>query len=94
MDDDFRPSRRIADLLGRMTVDEKIAQLGSAWVFQIAGPDGFDPAQAAPAGHYGLLGMHERARLLGGSLTVTSAAGEGTCVRLAAPAMTQGEAGA
>ncbi|MCB0050769.1 MAG: sensor histidine kinase, partial [Caldilinea sp.] len=55
---------------------------------------GFDPAQAAPAGHYGLLGMHERARLLGGSLTVTSAAGEGTCVRLAAPAMTQGEAGA
>ncbi len=50
---------------------------------------GFDPAQAMPAGHYGLLGMHERARLMGGRLTVTSAVGQGTCVRLAAPAMTQ-----
>lgn len=52
---------------------------------------GFDPAQAMPAGHYGLLGMHERARLIGGRLTVTSAVGEGTCVRLAAPAMTQAD---
>ena len=47
---------------------------------------GFDPAQATPAGHYGLLGMHERARLIGGSVTVTSAVGQGTCVRLVAPA--------
>ncbi len=48
---------------------------------------GFDPAQATPAGHYGLLGMHERARLIGGSVTVTSAVGQGTCVRLVVPAM-------
>ena len=48
---------------------------------------GFDPAQATPAGHYGLIGMHERARLIGGSVTVTSAVGRGTCVRLVAPAM-------
>ena len=47
---------------------------------------GFDPAQATPAGHYGLLGMHERARLIGGSVTVTSAVGQGTCVRLVVPA--------
>jgi NarL family two-component system sensor histidine kinase YdfH len=46
---------------------------------------GFDPAQARPAGHYGLLGMHERARLIGGTLTVTSATGQGACVQLAAP---------
>ena len=33
---------RVADLLARMTIDEKLAQLGSAWVFQLAGRDGFD----------------------------------------------------
>ena len=27
---------RVADLLARMTIDEKLAQLGSVWVFQIA----------------------------------------------------------
>ena len=31
---------RVADLLARMTLEEKVAQLGSAWVFQLAdGPD-------------------------------------------------------
>ena len=55
---------------------------------------GFDPAQAMPAGHYGLLGMHERARLIGGRLMIESAPGQGTCVRLAAPAMTLMEQGA
>jgi beta-glucosidase len=29
-------AERVADLLGRMTLEEKIAQLGSAWVFQLA----------------------------------------------------------
>ena len=29
---------RVADLLARMTIDEKLAQLGSAWVFQLAEP--------------------------------------------------------
>jgi beta-glucosidase len=33
---------RVADLLGRMTVEEKIAQLGSIWAFEIAGDDGLD----------------------------------------------------
>ena len=31
---------RVADLLGRMTVEEKVAQLGSAWVFQLVDGDG------------------------------------------------------
>lgn len=39
------PSRsiadRVADLLDRMTVDEKLGQLGSAWVFQLADSSGF-----------------------------------------------------
>ena len=37
---------------------------------------GFDP-EAVKAGHYGLLGMRERARLVGGTLDVTSKSGNG-----------------
>lgn len=43
---------------------------------------GFDPAQNQPEGHYGLVGMRERATLCGGDLTVTSKPGAGTCVQL------------
>ncbi len=48
---------------------------------------GFDPA-ARPGpqeGHFGLLGMQERMKRLGGRLTVTSAPGEGTCITAEAP---------
>jgi beta-xylosidase len=38
---------RVADLLARMTLEEKVAQLGSAWVFQLADRDGVDPEKAA-----------------------------------------------
>jgi signal transduction histidine kinase len=40
---------------------------------------GFDPVAAAGAG---LTGMHERALLVDGTLTVSAAAGVGTTVRL------------
>lgn len=46
---------------------------------------GFDPQREEEAGHYGLLGMRERARLAGGVLTIESEAG-GTRVRFVAPA--------
>ena len=48
---------------------------------------GFDPAAGAgrDAGHFGLVGMRERARLLGGTLAVTAAAGRGTEVRVRIP---------
>jgi two-component system, NarL family, sensor histidine kinase YdfH len=47
---------------------------------------GFDPAvAAAQSGHYGLLGMRERARLAGGTLVVESAPGKGTVLRLCVP---------
>jgi signal transduction histidine kinase len=35
------------------------------------------PAEFAPAGHYGLLGMSERAELIGARLSITSAPGKG-----------------
>lgn len=42
---------------------------------------GFDVNAERVAGHYGLLGMRERARLAGGVLTVESSPGEGTHVQ-------------
>lgn len=33
---------RVADLLGRMTRGEKVAQLGAFWAFEVVGPDGLD----------------------------------------------------
>jgi signal transduction histidine kinase len=50
---------------------------------------GFDPLRVEgddPAGHrLGLLGMRERLALIGGSLTVISSPGMGTCVRAVVP---------
>lgn len=41
---------------------------------------GFDAAAAPPGGHFGLVGMRERVRKLGGDLRVASAPGRGTTV--------------
>ena len=46
---------------------------------------GFDSGQQRDGGHIGLSGMAERARLVGGELTVTSSPGSGTRVRLYIP---------
>ena len=48
------PRDRADDVLARMTIDEKLAQLGSAWVFQIAGREGFDPDRADPLLRHGI----------------------------------------
>ena len=45
---------------------------------------GFDPT-AVPEGHYGLIGMRERARLLGGTLDIESHPGQGTTLRVRIP---------
>ncbi len=45
---------------------------------------GFDPRQV-PTGHYGLVGLRERARLAGGTLTVDSQQGGGATLRLIIP---------
>lgn len=47
---------------------------------------GFDLASLTwQDGHYGLLGLHERVRLIGGSLEITSASGVGTILQLRLP---------
>ena len=43
---------------------------------------GFDPHQPVPAGHYGLLGLRERARLVGTPFSIDSQPGAGTTLRL------------
>lgn len=43
---------------------------------------GFDVSTAQANGHFGLRGMHERAQLIGATLTVESTPTDGTTVRL------------
>jgi beta-glucosidase len=38
---------RVGDLLARMTLDEKLAQLGSCWTFELLTDSAIDPAKAA-----------------------------------------------
>ncbi len=45
---------------------------------------GFDPT-ATPAGHFGLVGMRERAEFVGGSVDVLTAPGQGTTVTVRTP---------
>jgi two-component system NarL family sensor kinase len=45
---------------------------------------GFDPDRVPP-GHFGLLGMRERVRLLGGAMRLCSAPGEGTRIEVEVP---------
>ena len=45
---------RIKDLLGRMTLDEKLAQLGGVWSSDLVGPAGFDPDQASRLLEHGI----------------------------------------
>lgn len=53
---------------------------------------GFDPATLPQQGHYGLLGLRERARLLGGQFALTTAPGKGTTLRLLLPVPNKGAA--
>jgi signal transduction histidine kinase len=50
---------------------------------------GFDvpksPAEFAPGGHFGLLGLYERAELIGADLEIRSSPGQGTNLTVALP---------
>ncbi len=50
---------------------------------------GFDPSAVSDA-RYGIIGMHERAALLGGRLRISAQPGQGTAVRVAVPFPTEG----
>jgi signal transduction histidine kinase len=43
------------------------------------------PAELAPSGHFGLLGLHERAELIGAHLDIQSSPGQGTLVVVQLP---------
>jgi signal transduction histidine kinase len=43
------------------------------------------PAEFAPSGHFGLLGMHERAELIGAKLSINSSPEEGTRITVTLP---------
>lgn len=45
---------------------------------------GFDPEQLCP-GTQGMLGMREPGHMLGGTVTIDSTPGQGTCVQLQIP---------
>jgi signal transduction histidine kinase len=53
---------------------------------------GFDP-QTRVVGNIGLIGMHERARLLGGTLTIEAKPGSGTHILAEWPLGDRGEGG-
>jgi len=46
---------------------------------------GFDPKAPAPRGHFGILGIHERANKLRASVSIESAPGTGTTIRAVVP---------
>ena len=46
---------------------------------------GFDVAEALSRGRLGILGMRERAQMLGGTFTIASSPGDGTVIRVKAP---------
>jgi NarL family two-component system sensor histidine kinase YdfH len=60
-----------------MTVNEKDLQL-----IILDDGIGFDPNIDSSIGHYGIIGMMERAQLVGGDITLTSKPNQGTTIRL------------
>jgi signal transduction histidine kinase len=69
---------------GRLRVDLRFTD--AALTVEV-GDDGrgFDPGATAAAGHFGIVGMRERAAQVGGSLAIRSAAGAGTEVVVTIP---------
>jgi signal transduction histidine kinase len=77
---------------GATHVGVSLGHEGDALVLRVADdggglPDGVDLERLKAAGHYGLAGMHERARSIGGTLELErGAAGSGTVVTVRVPA--------
>lgn len=67
---------------GASQVELSLVRVGEEIVLEVVDDGtGYDPARSAG----GVRGMHERSRLVGGDLRITSSLGHGTTVRLAVP---------
>src|SRR5258708_7364564 len=73
-------------------VEIRVSFAGTALQVEICDDGvGFDPATIKPEeGHYGLLGLRERAHLIGGHLTILSQPGQGTRICLQIPLVPEG----
>jgi two-component system, NarL family, sensor histidine kinase UhpB len=68
-------------------VDVSLANQGGAFVLRVSDDGrGMSPDERTSSGHLGLVGMQERAHLLGAELNLTSAPGQGTTVTVSIPA--------
>jgi two-component system NarL family sensor kinase len=74
---DQHASARQARLRLEITPEQIILRIGDDG-------QGFEPSQV-PKDRYGLIGMNERARLLGGTLCLESSPGSGTCLEVTIP---------
>lgn len=67
-------------------VDITICRLGTDWALEVCdNGKGFDPSQTRGQKTFGLLGMRERAKALGGRIDIESAPLAGTTVRVTIP---------
>ncbi len=89
-------SRIVAEALANVV---KHAHAGRVWILLVADTErltltirddgqGFEPAPEARAGHYGLVGMRERARLAGGTMALDTTRGAGTSLTFVLPLRT------
>ena len=66
-----------------------VRENGQIWLRIEDDGRGFDvaqtPRQAVRLQHFGLLGMRERAELVGGTVTLSSQPGHGTCLEVSLP---------
>ncbi len=89
----FHARRALSEMLANVA---RHAEAASAWVKLRLDADsllievtddgvGFDPETAVRPGHYGLIGLKERARLTGGNFSIKSSEGKGTTALLRLP---------
>lgn len=72
-------------------VNVKLTCERECWILSVHDDGrGFEPANPPGAGHFGLVGMHERAARAGAALSLTSSPGEGTTVQVAFPMESSG----
>jgi PAS domain S-box-containing protein len=82
----------VAKHAGASQVDVRIERTGVAVVLEVADDGaGFDLGAPRKAGSLGLMGLHERARLLKGTVDIITAPGQGTGIRVSIPVPETGD---